>query len=151
MASNSTMLMGKNPTILEYISDYNSEDIVSSIYFLKQVFTTSVNKKLLVNFQNLVIKYMPELKAIKTTVTMTNEEYAKYKYNPKLLSYDIYGTTELWFLILEANELHASIQFDLKTIQLFNTSVVDKMVRILNLEREFIDYNEEEISAALLQ
>ena len=151
MASNSSMLMGKNPTISEYISDYNSEDIISSIYFLKQVFTTPVNKKLLVNFQNLVIKYMPELEAIKTTVTMTNEEYAKYKYNPKLLSFDIYGTTELWFLILEANELHASIQFDLKTIRLFNTSVVDKMVRILNLEREFINYNEEEVSAALLQ
>ena len=75
----------------------------------------------------------------------------KYKYNPKLLSFDIYGTTELWFLILEANELHSATQFNNQVIYLFRTDVVEKMTRILNLEVDTKNYNEEEISKALIE
>ena len=145
-----TMGMGLESTIQEYIAQYNSEEIVSSAFFLKQVFSIENNRKMIVNFNNLVIKYMPELKEIKVKVTLSNEEYAKYKYNPKVLSYDLYGTTELWFLILEANELHSVTQFNSKTIYLFRTDIVEKLSRILNLELETKNYNEEEISAELL-
>ena len=93
---------------------------------------------------------MPELKEIKIKVTLDENEYSKYRFNPKLLSYDIYGTTELWFLILEANELHSISQFDIKTIYLFSTDIVEKMTRILNLEKAAKNYNEEEISSALI-
>lgn len=144
------MSMGTESTIQEYIDTYNTEELVSSAFFLKQVFATDSNRKMLVNFNNLVIKYMPELKEIKIKITLSNEEYAKYKYNPKYLSFDIYGTTELWFLILEANELHSARQFDSKTIYLFRTDIVEKMTRILNLENATRNYNEEEISADLL-
>ena len=89
---------------------------------------------------------MPELKDIKVKITLSNEEYSKYRYNPKVLSYDIYGTTELWFLILEANELHSINEFNSRTIYLFKTDIVEKMTRILNLELDSKNYNEEEIS-----
>lgn len=148
--ADSIMGMGFNPTVKEYIEAYTNEELVSSAFYLRQVFTTDNNKKMLVNFNNLVVKYLPELKQIKVKVTLTNEEYAKYKYNPKVLSYDIYGTTELWFLILEANELHSTSQFNFRTIYLFRTDIVEKMTRILNLEVESKNYNEEEISSALL-
>lgn len=144
------MGMGLEPTVKEYINNYNNEEITSSSFFLKQVFSSENNRKMIVNFNNLIIKYMPELKEIKVKVTLSNEEYAKYKYNPKVLSYDIYGTTELWFLILEANELHSITQFDSKTIYLFRTDIVEKLGRILNLEIDTKNYNEEEISSQLL-
>lgn len=144
------MGMGSEPTVKEYINNYNNEEITSSSFFLKQVFSSENNRKMIVNFNNLIIKYMPELKEIKVKVTLSNEEYAKYKYNPKVLSYDIYGTTELWFLILEANELHSITQFDSKTIYLFRTDIVEKLGRILNLEIDTKNYNEEEISSQLL-
>ena len=149
MAS-SIMGMGADATILDYIASYESEEITSSAFFLKQVFTSKLNAKILVNFNNLTIKYMPELKDIKVKVTLSNEEYNRYKYNPKRLSYELYGTTELWFLILEANELHSINQFDSRTIYLFRTDIVEKMTRILNLEIESKNYNEEEISQALI-
>lgn len=145
------MGMGNEPTVADFISQYNSEELVSSAFFLKKVFKNSNNRKMLLNFNNLVIKYMPELKAIKTKVSLSVSEYAKYKYNPKLLSYDIYGTTELWFLILEANELHSTTQFDSQVIYLFRTDIVEKMSRILNLETDTRDYNEEEISKSLIE
>lgn len=147
--ANYQMGMGSESTITEFISQYNSEEIISSAFFLKQVFDVD-GDKMLVNLNNLVMKYMSELKDIKVKVTLTTEEYRKYQYNPKVLSYDIYGTTELWFLILEANELHSASQFDLKTLYLFKTDIVEKLTRILNLEKIPKDYNEEEISEALL-
>ena len=143
--------MGQDSTIKQYIANYNSEEIISSAYYLKKVFESSNNRKMLLNFDNLVIKYMPELKDSKVKITLNNEEYEKYKYNPKLLSYDIYGTTELWFLILEANELYSATQFNNKTIYLFQADIVEKMCRILNLEMESKNYNEEEISSSLLE
>ena len=148
--ADSIMGMGNESTISEYTNNYNSEEIVSSAFFLKQVFSIENNKKMLLNFNNLVTKYMPELKGIKIKVTLSDEEYAKYKFNPKVLSYDIYGTTELWFLILEANELHSVTQFNSKTIYLFRTDIVEKMSRILNLEVDVKNYNEQEISEQLL-
>lgn len=148
MADN-IMGMGSESTINDYISQFNSEEIISSAFFLKQVFTTN-NKKMIVNFSNLVIKYMPEIKELKVKVELSDEEYSKYKYNPKVLSYDLYGTTELWFLILEANELHSVSQFNSKTIYLFRTDIIEKMSRILNLEIDVKNYNEEEISTQLL-
>lgn len=146
----SIMTMGKNPTVAEYIADYNSEELVCSAFYLKQVFVSNANKKMLVNFSNLVIKYMPELKELKVKIELSNQEYAKYKYNPKVLSHDIYGTTELWFLILEANEMHSVVEFDSRTIYLFRTDIVEKLTRILNLETESKDYNEEQVSADLI-
>jgi hypothetical protein len=148
--SENIMSMGYESTIREYINHFNNEEIVSSAFFLKQVFSIGANKKTIVNFNNLVIKYMPELKEIKIKVKLSNEEYSKYKYNPKVLSYDIYGTTELWFLILEANELHSINQFNTRTIYLFRPDIVEKVSRIINLEAETKNYNAEEVVQQLL-
>ena len=145
MAEN-IMGMGSDSTIEDYITQYNSEEIVSSAFFLKQLLSIENGGKMIVNFTNLVNKYMPEIRGLKLKVTLSNDEYAKYKFNPKLLSYDIYGTTELWFLILEANELHSVTQFDSKTIYLFRTDIVDKLARILNLEMTTKNYNTEELN-----
>lgn len=143
------MTMGLDMTIKDYITHYNNEDITFSEFFLKQVFVTDAGKKLLMNFENLIIKYMPELKEMKVKVSLSNEEYSRYKFNPKLLSFDIYGTTELWFLILEANELHTISQFDSKTIYLFRADIIEKAARILNLEVDNKNYNADEVSAAM--
>lgn len=149
-STNIEMQMGKDATISDFISSYQSEDIQYSKFFLDQLLVTNNGKRMIVNFNDLVIKYFPELNSIKRKVTMTDTEYAKYKYNPKRLSYDIYGTTELWFLILEANELHCAMQFDFQTIYLYTADIVGKMGRILNLEENTRNVNAEEISLAIL-
>lgn len=144
------MTMGIKSTIQDYIAEFNNEEVVSSAFFLKQVFSSANNRKMLLNFENLIVKYMPELKNIKTKVTLSNPEYAKYKFNPKVLSYDIYGTTELWFLILEANELHSITEFNSNVIYLYNPEIIDKLIRILNLEVDSKNYNAEEVSTSLI-
>lgn len=142
------MLMGRDSALKDFITQYSAEEIVFSAFFFQQVLRTNSGKMLL-NFGSLVQKYLPEIKAIKKKVTLSEEEYRKYKFNPKRLSYDIYGTTELWFLILDANELYSTIEFDLRTLYLYKPSIVEKMGRILNLEKTSKDYNAAEVTADL--
>lgn len=52
------------------------------------------------------VDYFPELLALSKRVVLSADEIVKYRYKPKLLSYDIYNTTELYYLILRLNNLY---------------------------------------------
>ncbi len=129
----------------DYISKYNTEQLTSSAVFLKRVFDNGNNRRMLVNFDSLLIKYRGELTNAKLKVELTGDDYRKFRFNPKLFSFVMYGTTELWYLVLEANELKSATEFDLKTVWFYYPDIVEKIVRILNLDREIINQNEEEI------
>ena len=96
------MRMGYEYTIKEFIDNYAIDDVTFNTVFLKDVFNTP-NGKMIVNGSSVLDRYRNELSQYKTKLKLTSEEYRKYQYNPKVLSYDIYGTTEFWFLILHAN------------------------------------------------
>lgn len=143
------MLMdGEVATIDDYIRAYKNEDLTIDALYLQKVLTTKKNY-LILNWDNLMVKYMPEFRAIKKRIRLNDKEYIKYRYNPKRLSYDLYGTTELWFLIMEANELYSIYEFDLRVVDLYNTSLVNRILRVINLEEEFKDYNKDEINNLL--
>lgn len=145
------MKMATASTITDYSRSFRSETVTFDEFYLKQVLTFKDNAKALVNFDSLLVKYMPEIRQIVTKVEFPVAEYQKYRFNPKLLSYDLYGTTELWALILDLNELTSAAQFDIRTVKLPNEVMVDRLIRILNLEQMSKDYNQEEISAALTE
>lgn len=65
--------------------------------------------------QTIIDYYLKELKStcIKIT-TFTAEEISKYKYAPELLSYDIYGSTSLDFIIMLCNGIIDPKEFDFK-------------------------------------
>lgn len=144
------MKMATASTIRDYSKSYNSETITFDEYFLKQVLVFKDGSKALVNFDSCLVKYMPEIKQIVTKVEFPNDKYLYYRFNPKLLSYDLYGTTELWALILDINELKSAAEFDIRTVKLPNMVILDRLTRIGNLEQMSKDYNAEETAAALL-
>lgn len=130
-------------TILEFIESYIVEPLTIDSFMLKQVLTRNDSSKFVVPGDNLIIRYMDELKSGFHTVTMSDEEFAKYKYRPKLLSYDVYGTTEMWWLILMINEIPSATQFDRQTLTMMDTTVKDKLERILTLNDEIIKANDD--------
>ena len=67
------------------------------------------------------------------------------RYNPKLLSYDVYGTTELWFFILMANEIYTITEFDLRKVKMFDAAIISKLNRMLELDKEFLEINSMEV------
>ena len=143
------MQMGKESTIKGYIGSYRVDDMTLNDFFFQQVYEDIKGRKMIVNRESLLVRYMSELKTVKEKHTLTNAEYRKYRFNPKLLSFDLYGTTELWALILDINELTSAAQFDLREVYLFPGYIVDRLERMLNLEKDNKDYNAEEVSSAL--
>lgn len=58
-----------------------------------------------INFtvKNVLSDYMVELKKLSTNVYLTEQDLTKYNYKPKLLSADVYGTIDLFYVILLLN------------------------------------------------
>ena len=138
-------------TLSDFISEYSIEDLRIDAFYLQQVFwdknkmTHNPLVSILSPCYN-VEKFLPQcLEENKHIVELTTKEYYKYRYNPKLLSYDIYGTTELWFFILMANELYSISEFDLRKVVLFDTAIITKLNRMLEMDAEFLEINSMEV------
>ena len=134
-------------TLSDFISEYSIEDLRIDAFYLQQVFwdKNKMTHKVVVNENRIADKYANELEENKHIVELTTKEYYKYRYNPKLLSYDIYGTTELWFFILMANELYSISEFDLRKVVLFDTAIITKLNRMLEMDAEFLEINSMEV------
>ena len=75
---------------------------------------------------------------------MTNEEFRKYKYKPKLLAYDIYGATELYFIILAINGIkYIDVKaFDKRKLRLPKANDLANIVTaIYNAETTYLNAN----------
>jgi hypothetical protein len=94
---------------------------------------------------NVVSDYIDELRDDEycLSVELTDEQLTKYKYRPKLLCYDIYGNTELYFIILLINDMYSTKQFTKKKL-LMPTAESMKLIssRIINANRTAMEvYN----------
>ena len=107
---------------------------------IKEVLTNSANEKFVVNLFNLFEKYYEILLDNTVIVTLSDSEYEKYRFNPKLLSYDLYGTYELHFMLLRLNHLYSVIEFDLQEVRVFKPNIITLLNEIMVLEsEEYID------------
>lgn len=112
-------------------------DISYAKTFLKTVIPSD-DTKLIVNHTSLPNKYFDYISDIVTSVTMTDEEYIKYRYQPKLFCYNYYGTTELWALLLKVNNMTSAIEFNKKNIKVFSQEIFSLLNEIFILEKENI-------------
>lgn len=136
-------------TLDDFVREYAAEDIRVDAFHLKQVFwdELTMKHKIIVNESSIADKYIEELEENKRSVQLSTKEYYKYRYNPKLLSYDVYGTTELWFFILMANELYTISEFDLQKLVLYDSAIITKLNHMIDMDREFLEINSMEIKA----
>ncbi len=91
---------------------------------------------------NLVNDYLDIFKERAVKVQLTEQEKRKYYYNPDLLSYDLYGSTELDFIIMIMNGVIQSEEFTIPTLLLIPKSeLVDLLSRIYNAEQNYLLIN----------
>lgn len=99
--------------------------------------------------ESIVDYYIKELKSSCIKIdSLTVEEIAKYKYAPELLSYDIYGTTSLDFIILLCNGIIDPKEFDFKRSYLLlpKASALSSLLSaIYNSESQWISINRSKI------
>ena len=65
-----------------------------------------------INYMSVLDKYNTHLSQYIETVELTLDEAKKYRFAPKTVSKDIYGSTHMWWLLMHANQLHTTTQFD---------------------------------------
>ena len=91
---------------------------------------------------NLIEDYLEELKSACITVDLTLEQYKKYKYFPDLLSYDVYGSVQLDFIIMLLNDCIDPKEFDKKTVILPYASVLASFLNtVYSKEQLYIEEN----------
>lgn len=143
------MLMGKAYTIQDFIQEYEDETLSFNTLQFKEIIKKNDSSKMILASDTILLKYNEELRNATDLLTLSDAEVNKFAYNPKFLSYELYGTTELWFLLLHANEMHYASQFSINPVRVYNASIVGIIDRILSLEKNFIDINRVEIKKAM--
>ncbi len=92
--------------------------------------------------RNLISEYLPILLRACTNYSFTAREYRKYKYCPDLLSYDLYGTTQLDFLLMMLNDMVDPKEFTMKIIKLPDVRILRTALSdILSVNSGFIEQN----------
>lgn len=88
-------------------------------------------------FSSIINKYKDFLYNIIIEIELNDEEFEIYQYKPKMLSEDLYGTTELWDSILILNNATTVAEFNSKKIKLYDPKKFKKYLNeIMLLEEE---------------
>jgi hypothetical protein len=139
------MAVNPNSTIQDIISAGKELKMCNRELSLKSVLVNSADEKYIVNMSNLFEKYYELLLENTVIVVLTDEEYLKYRFKPKVLSYDLYGTKELHYLLLRLNYVYSVINFDFKELRVFNTNIIALLNEIMILENDTLIENEVDI------
>lgn len=128
---------------LVYISDSlpyeDSLSISHSKLHLKSKINTGTN--LIVNTTYIPTKYFDIIKDNAITVTLSDLDYLKYKYQPKKYCYERLNNIELWSLLLRLNNMTSIAEFTKKTFKIPPTDINRLLNEMLIMEEKAINKN----------
>lgn len=91
---------------------------------------------------NLIDDYMDELEQISVECELTLEQYKKYKYSPDIMAYDVYGSTQLDFVIMKLNGMIDPKDFNLKKVLLpYKSKLIAFLNTVYNSNLNYINQN----------
>ena len=85
--------------------------------------------------------YRPLIMRYCQKINLSDALAKRYRFRPKTLSHDLYGTVDLWHIILWLNNLTTVTEFNLKSIVVLNPGKGEILVRILENEEENLTNN----------
>ena len=117
--------------------ELNDEREISyrTLHSVAEIHDSNTGAIILVPYLSLMNKYRYLLEEITMTLVFDDELTAKYRYNPKMLSEDLYGTVDLWFELLRLNHLRSIIDFEAKKVKIYDPDRIKEFINeILILE-----------------
>lgn len=130
-----------NPALTYTLEQFISMQYTDEATYHNFSIIEKINGKELVD-HNLVDDYLEELEAGCELVPLTLEQYKKYKYSPDILAHDLYGTTQLDFIILKLNGMIDPKEFDLKKVKLpYKSKLLAFMNIVFNANADYINQN----------
>lgn len=118
--------------------------ITANTLHYKNVISNSNNELFVFSISSIFDKYYELMKEKSVIIELTDEEYRTYMYKPKLLSLDLYSTTELDFLLLRLNNMVSCIYFNKQTLKVFDKNIVSLLNEIMVHEHD--NYIDNEVS-----
>lgn len=129
-------------TLEQFISMKNTDDMTYNNFSIYGIID---GQKILES--NLIDEYLDELVKISSIVELNIDEYKKYKFAPDLLAYDVYGSTQLDFIVLAANDMADPKDFNLKKLKLPSASRLRSYLNeVYNSNSNWINKNRYDIS-----
>ena len=89
--------------LLDYIDSYKKATVTHEKGFM------DVNRN--INIQDIFDNYKNTDMNIMITVYMDDQKWRYYEYSPKAMSQDLYGTVDMWRILLECNEMNHPGEF----------------------------------------
>ena len=86
-----------------------------------------------VPFSSMISKYKDLMSTIVVSLDLDEVDQEKYKFKPKLVSDELYGTTELWDQILLLNNAYSMIDFKPKTLYFYDPSQFKRYINEIML------------------
>ena len=121
---NNTRLVQTAPYISSSLEDFIAagENSATISYYnmsiLQVEYTDDKTMRIDFTIDNLINDYLDVLRDASVKVELSDAEKRKYFYNPDLLAYDIYGSTEMDFVILLMNGILDPKDFNLPALKL---------------------------------
>lgn len=137
-------------TMADYINAINNEKITMKSLQYQDILTDKVSgTRIVVNDRSVLKMYRKDLKEGAYFVILNNNEKRKYFYKPWSFCYDVYGTSDLWFELLNLNQIRSFNEFDHEKIRVFDPAYLNKLKVILNLEEDVINQKTDEMIEAI--
>ena len=130
------LVMYDHTYISKSIEDSRDADFMASnLYFTATIEDKSSGDVIRVPYLSLTQKYADILSQYVTIARYTEVQFNKYRYRPKLLSQDIYGTTELWASLLQLNGMISVLEFNKPYVKIYDPNVIlDVLNELLIME-----------------
>lgn len=134
----------KTSTVEEFINAGISDEMTYNNFSI--LFRSSQQDNIILSANNIIYDYMDEIKPYIVNVSLSEEEYIKYRYKPKLFAYDIYGSTELFFVVMAVNGIYDIKDFNRRNIKaLYKKQLFELLNQIYNAESGYIQKNRSDL------
>lgn len=134
----------KTSTVEEFINAGISDEMTYNNFSI--LFKSSQQDNIILSANNIIYDYMDEIKPYIVNVSLSEEEYIKYRYKPKLFAYDIYGSTELFFVVMAVNGIYDIKDFNRRNIKaLYKKQLFELLNQIYNAESGYIQKNRSDL------
>lgn len=135
-------------TIDQFIQTEQNKSVKYPNYYYQKVISED-DLHVIMNYQSIIDRYVQYIRDYITEIELSQEEMRKYRYNPKRLSFNLYGTTSYWWSIIFANQIHSLTEFDFSrdnVIKVFTREGISAFSTVLSVDKTFISENQSEVS-----
>lgn len=135
-------------TINQFIQTEQNKSVKYPNYYYQKVISED-DLHVIMNHQSIMDRYVQYIRDYITEIELSQEEMRKYRYNPKRLSFNLYGTTSYWWSIIFANQIHSLTEFDFSRdniIKVFTREGISAFSTVLSVDKTFISENQSEVS-----